>query len=182
MEADQAKAKMARTITVFKDDLARVRTGRAHPGIFDHIQAECYDQRMAIPQLATVSAAGPRTLVVAPWDSNNIEGIAVAISESGLALTPSVEADLIRITVPELSEERRMEMVKIVNRMAEAGRVSVRNIRRDLMQSFKEQEKEGILSQDEQKHAGSDLQKITDENVSEITRLAEEKAAELMAG
>lgn len=181
MEAEDPKQRMALTVKVFKDDLGKIRTGRAHPGLLDGVIVQCYGQRMALSQLASVTVSGPRILLVSPWDAGNFTLIEKAIRESDLGVNPAPEAGKIRVGIPELSTERRTELVKLVNREAEAARISLRNIRRDRMSSLKEMNRAGEISEDEQRRIAQDMEKLTEKNVAAIGKLAEEKAAELMS-
>lgn len=171
---------MARSVEFFKTDLAKVRTGRAHAGMIDHVKVSCYGQEMPLVQLATITVGGPRQLLIAPWDKSNEAVIEKAIREADLGLNPAADSGRIRIDLPELSQERRAELVKVVKKEAEAARVAVRNIRRDELHSLKSQVKEGEMSEDERKRCEDDLQKHTDKAVAQIDQLAAAKSEELM--
>ncbi len=155
-------------------------TGRVNPGLLDQVKVPCSGQDMPLNQVAGIAATGPRQLMVSPWDKANEEAIEKAIREAGMGLNPAIDSGRIRSDMPELSEERRSELVKIVKKEAEAARVAVRNIRRDELGSVKSQAKAGDMSKDEGQRAEQELQKQTDKAIGEIDKLAAAKADELM--
>ena len=171
---------MARSVEFFKTDLAKVRTGRANAGMLEHVKVACYGQEMPLVQLASVTVGGPRQLLVSPWDKANEAAIEKAIREADLGLNPAADSGRIRIDLPELSEERRAELVRIVKKEAEAARVAVRNIRRDELQALKGRVKDGEMSEDDRKRREAALQKHTDRAVARIDELAAAKSDELM--
>ena len=171
---------MARSVDFFKADLAKVRTGRANAGMLDHVRVSCYGQEMPLSQLASIAVAGPRQILVTPWDKSNGEAIEKAIRDADLGLNPAADSGRIRIDLPELSEERRAELVRIVKKEAEAARVAVRNIRRDRLQALKGMVKDGEMSEDERKRSEDELQRHTDRATARIDELAAAKGEELM--
>ena len=171
---------MARSVEFFRADLAKVRTGRVNAGMIDHVKVSCYGQEMPLVQLASITVGGPRQIFVAPWDKANEAAIEKAIREAELGLNPASDSGRIRIDLPELSQERRSELVKVVRKEAEAARVAVRNIRRDELQALKGMVKEGDMSEDERKRREDVLQKHTDKAVARIDELAAAKGDELM--
>ncbi len=175
-----ASSRMGKTIETLKRDLATVRTGRATPALVDSIKVEYYGTPTPLKQIATISAPEARLLVIQPWDNSTIGEIKKAIQRSELGLNPSSDGNLIRLSIPPLSEERRKELVKVVHKKAEDGRVALRNIRRDALEMLRELEREKDISQDEQKRAQERLQEITDKFIAEAGKAAEAKEAELL--
>ena len=171
---------MAKTLKSFKDDLLKIRTGRAHTGLLDQVKVAVYGQELPIAQTATISVGGNRVLFVAPWDQNNLEPIEKAIRESDLGLNPGNDGNKVIINLPELSEDRRNELVKIVKKEAENARVAIRNIRRDENHNLKEQQKSKEISENDLHRFEKDLQKITDDSIAEVDKNANLKAEELM--
>ena len=157
-----------------------MRTGRASTGLLDRIQVDAYGTRTPLNQLATISAPEPRLLTVSPFDPSIMSAIERSIMESDLGLTPNNDGKIIRLPVPQLTEERRKEMVRLVHKMAEEGRVAVRNVRRDVMHDLKKAEKDGELSRDELKRAEDEVQKLTDAEVKTIDDLMGRKEAEIL--
>ena len=176
-----AEQKMARSIETLKTDLAKVRTGRAHTGLLDHIHVDYYGSSMPLNQVANVTLADPRTLGVTPWEKKMIPVVEKAIRDSDLGLNPATSGDMIRVPMPPLTEERRKELIKVVHKEAEAAKVAVRNVRRDANDHLKKLLKDKQCSEDEERRAHDDLQKLTDRFVSEIDRLLAQKEADLMA-
>lgn len=176
----EAKSRMSKSIEVLKRDLAGIRTGRASPMIFDNIKIDYYGTQTPLKQIATISAPEARLLIIQPWDNATLGDITKAIQKSDLGLNPSSDGHMIRIPIPPLSEERRREMVKLVHKRAEEGKVALRNVRRDSMDMLKDLEKEKEISQDEQKRAQSKLQEITDGFISEVDQIAKDKESELL--
>lgn len=171
---------MAKTLDVLGADLGKIRGGRAHSGMLDHVKVKCYGTEMPLPQTATVSAADPRTLVVSPWDKQNLQAIEKALGESDLGVGSAAEGDKIRVTVPALSEERRHELAKVVRREVEAAKVSIRNIRRDGNHELKALLKDGEIGEDKAHWHEAELQKATDEFIGKIDTMSAEKEADLM--
>jgi len=176
----EAKARMSKAIEVLQRDLTGIRTGRASPMILDNIKIDYYGTQTPLKQIATISAPEARLLIIQPWDNGTLGDITKAIQKSDLGLNPSSDGHIIRIPVPPLSEERRREMVKLVHKRAEEGKVALRNVRRDSMDMLKDLEKEKEISQDEQKRAQSKLQEITDGFISEVDQIAKDKESELL--
>ena len=175
-----ASSRMGKTIESLKKDLATVRTGRATPALVDSIKVDYYGAPTPLKQIATISAPEARLLVIQPWDNSTIGEIKKAIQRSELGLNPSSDGNLIRLSIPQLSEERRKELVKVVHKKTEDGRVALRNIRRDALEMLRELEREKEISQDEQKRAQERLQEITDKFIAEAGKAAEAKQAELL--
>ena len=176
-----AEQKMARSIETLKTDLAKIRTGRAHTGLLDHIHVDYYGSSMPLNQVANVTLADPRTLGVTPWEKKMIPVVEKAIRDSDLGLNPATSGDMIRVPMPPLTEERRKELIKVVHKEAEAAKVAVRNVRRDANDHLKKLLKDKQCSEDEERRAHDDLQKLTDRFVSEVDRLLAQKEADLMA-
>ncbi len=176
-DADQ---RMDKTIESFRHDLAKVRTGRAHPSLLEHITVPYYGSDTPINQVASISVQEGRTLVLQIFDKGAIEDTEKAILKSDLGLTPNVAGQVIRITMPPLNEERRKELIKVVRGEAENAKVAVRNIRRDANNSAKELEKEKEISEDDLRRAEEQIQKLTDKKVARIDELLEEKEQELI--
>jgi len=176
-----AEQKMTRSIETLKTDLAKVRTGRAHTGLLDHIHVDYYGSSMPLNQVANVTLADPRTLGVTPWEKKMIPVVEKAIRDSDLGLNPATSGDMIRVPMPPLTEERRKELIKVVHREAEAAKVAVRNVRRDANDHLKKLLKDKQCSEDEERRAHDDLQKLTDRFVSDVDRLLAQKESDLMA-
>ena len=173
--------KMDKTIQAFKADLAKVRTGRAHTGLLDHIQVDYYGTPTPINQVAKITLLDARTIGVAPFEKKLIQAVDKAIRESDLGLNPAAQGDTIRVPMPPLTEERRKELIKVVKHEAENARVAVRNLRRDAIQHLKEGLKKHEVSENDERRAQDEVQKMTDRHVAEIDRLLQEKEKELMA-
>ena len=175
-----AKERMNKSVESTRNEFATVRTGRASPHLLDRLQVDYYGAQTPIQQLAQVAATDARMLTVTPYDTSSIGGIEKAVMESDLGLTPSNDGNVIRLQIPELTEERRKELVKVVHGVAEDGRVAVRNIRRDVMQDMRELKKEGEAGSDEEHHGETELQKHTDGAISEIDSLLKGKEEEIL--
>ena len=176
-----AEQKMNRSIETLKADLAKVRTGRAHTGLLDHIHVDYYGTSMPLAQVANVTLADPRTIGVSPWEKKMIPVVEKAIRDSDLGLNPATSGDMIRVPMPPLTEERRKELIKVVHKEAEAAKVAVRNVRRDANDQLKKLLKDKQCSEDEERRAHDDLQKVTDRFVAEVDRLLQAKESDLMA-
>ena len=176
-----AEQKMTRSIETLKTDLAKVRTGRAHTGLLDHIHVDYYGSSMPLNQVANVTLADPRTLGVTPWEKKMIPVVEKAIRDSDLGLNPATSGDMIRVPMPALTEERRRDLIKVVHKEAEGARIAVRNIRRDANEQLKKLLKDKQCSEDEERRAHDELQKLTDRFVAEIDKLMQVKEADLMA-
>jgi ribosome recycling factor len=176
----EAEEKMIKTEQVVANEFAGVRTGRASAGLVENIQAEVYGSMMRIRELATITTPEPRTLVIQPWDASAVQAVEKAIQKANIGLTPSVQGKLIRLSFPELSQERRQEFVKLIKKMAEDGRVAVRHIRRDAMDLLKKHGHDSGVTEDEQKQCEKDLQKLTDDYVAKIDGHIVHKEKEIM--
>jgi ribosome recycling factor len=175
-----AKDRMQKSIESTRNELATVRTGRASPHLLDRLVVEAYGAQSPIKQLAQVNATDARLLTLTPYDKTTIGAIEKAVMESDLGLTPSNDGNVIRLQIPELTEERRKELVKVVHNVAEQGKVAVRNIRRDVMHDLRELKKEGDAGSDEEHHGETELQKHTDAAISEIDSLLKGKEQEIL--
>ena len=175
-----ATRRMDKAIHATRDHLNSVRTGRASPGLLDRISVDYYGQQTPLKQLATINVPEPRMLTIQPFDPSSIKQIEKAIQESDLGLTPSNDGKLIRLPIPQLTEERRKELVKVVRHLAEEGRVAVRNVRRDCMHHLKELVDNGEVGADEEHRAEERVQKLTDEHVHRIDDLLKRKEAEIL--
>jgi len=175
-----AEQKMQRSIEAFKSDLAKIRTGRAHTGLLDHIQVDYYGSPVPISQVANLTLVDARTIGVQPWEKKMVQVIEKAIRESDLGLNPATHGDLIRVPMPALTEERRRELTKIVKNEGETAKVAVRNLRRDANEQLKKLVKDKEISEDDERRGGDDVQKLTDRFVAEIDKLVQTKEAEIM--
>ena len=172
--------KMHKSIETLKADLAKVRTGRAHVGILDHIQVDYYGNSTQINQVANVTLIDARTIGVQPWEKKMVAVIEKAIRESDLGLNPSTQGDTIRVPTPPLTEERRKEMVKLVKGEGEDAKIAIRNIRRDANEGLKKLLKDKACSEDDERRAQEDVQKLTDKFVAEVDKLVAEKEKEVL--
>jgi len=175
-----AKERMAKSVESSRGELATVRTGRASPHLLDRITVDYYGNPTPLKQLANVSASDARLLTVTPFDKSAIGAIEKSIQESDVGLTPSNDGNLIRLQIPEMTEERRREMVKVVHGVAEDGRVAIRNVRRDIMSDLRDLKKEGEAGEDDERRAEADLQKQTDAAIAEIDSLLKGKEEEIL--
>jgi len=173
--------KMHKSLDALKTDLAKVRTGRAHTGLLDHITVDYYGTSMPITKVANVSLLDARTLGVSPWEKKMLGVIEKAIRESDLGLNPATQGDVVRVPMPSLTEERRRELIKVIKHEAENAKVAVRNLRRDANHALKELLKSKAVSEDEERRAQEDIQKITDKHIADIDKMIAGKEAELMA-
>ncbi len=176
-----AEQKMQRSIDTLKADLAKVRTGRAHTGLLDHIHVDYYGTSMPLSQVANVTLADPRTIGVQPWEKKMIPVVEKAIRDSDLGLNPATSGEMIRVPMPPLTEERRKELIKVVHKEAEAAKIAVRNVRRDANEHLKKLLKDKECSEDEERRAHDDLQKLTDRFIADVDRLLQTKETDLMA-
>lgn len=176
----EADARMSKSIEALKQELSKIRTGRANPGLLEHIKVSFYGTDTPLNQVASITVEGARNLLVSPWDKTAIPAIEKAILTSDLGLNPVTAGNAIRVPMPPLNEERRKELVKIVREEAEAARVAIRNIRRDSNQSFKDLLKEKQINEDEERRAQTDIQKVTDKFIAEVDKLLSAKETELM--
>ena len=173
--------KMQKSLDALKHDLAKVRTGRAHTGILDHVQVEYYGSFMPIAQVANITLIDARTIGVQPWEKPMIPKVEKAIRESDLGLNPATQGDLIRVPMPMLTEERRKELIKVVKHEGENAKVAVRNLRRDAITHLKDALKKHELAEDDERRAQDDIQKLTDKYVAEVDKMLVEKEKDLMA-
>ena len=175
-----AREHMDKSVDATRAKFGSVRTGRASPSLLDRVQVDYYGAVTPLRQLANISASEARLLTITPYDKSSIKAIEKAILESDVGLTPSNDGNLIRLQIPDLTEERRKELVKVVHSIAEQGKVSVRNIRRDVMHDLRELKNEGEVGEDDERRAESELQKLTDQRVGEIDDLLAGKEQEIL--
>ena len=173
--------KMNKTIEAFKTDLAKVRTGRAHTGLLDHVMVDYYGTQTPINQVAKVTLLDARTIGVVPFEKKMIQAVDKAIRASDLGLNPAAAGETIRVPMPLLTEERRKELTKVVRHEAENARVAIRNLRRDANHALKEALKKKEVSENDERRAQDDVQKLTDSHIAAIDKLLQQKEAELMA-
>lgn len=176
-----AEHKMGKTLEALKNDLAKVRTGRAHTGILDHVTVEYYGSPTAVPQVANVSLVDSRTLGVQPYEKTMVAKIEKAIRDADLGLNPSTYGDIIRVPMPSLTEERRRDLIKVVRNEAETARVAVRNIRRDANGTVKDMVKAKTATEDEERRTQDEVQKLTDKHIGEIDKMLADKEKDLLA-
>jgi len=177
---DDAQERMGKSVDATRGEFSSVRTGRASPHLLDRVEVDYYGSTTPLRQLSNISASEARLLTITPYDKSSIKAIEKAIMESDVGLTPSSDGNLIRLAIPELTEERRREMVKVVHGIAEQGRVAVRNTRREVMQDLRELKKGGDIGADDEHRAETELQKLTDERVGEIDSLLAGKEEEIL--
>jgi ribosome recycling factor len=175
-----ARERMAKSVESIRHEFGSVRTGRASPALLDRITVDYYGTQTALKQLATISAPEPRLLTIQPYDKSSIKAIERAILESDIGLTPSNDGNLIRLAVPELTEERRKQLVKVVRHIAEEGRVAVRNVRRDVMHDLRELKEAGETGSDDEHRAEVELQKVTDARIADLDEALKHKEAEIL--
>lgn len=173
--------KMQKSLEALKSDLGKVRTGRAHAGILDHIQVDYYGSMVPLSQVANINLIDARTIGVAPWEKKMAAVIEKAIRDSDLGLNPSTVGDNVRVPMPALTEERRKDLIKVVRGEAENARVAVRNLRRDANHALKEAMKAKTISEDDERRAQEDVQKLTDRTIAEIDKALAQKESDLMA-
>ena len=175
-----AEQKMHKSIDTLKADLAKVRTGRAHVGILDHVMVDYYGNPTNITQVANVTLIDARTIGVQPWEKKMVGAVEKAIRDADLGLNPSTQGDVIRVPTPPLTEERRREMVKLVKSEAEDAKIAIRNIRRDANEALKKLLKDKACSEDDERRAQDEVQKLTDKFVTEVDKLVAEKEKEVL--
>ncbi len=175
-----ARERMTKCVQNFQADLKKLRTGRAHPSLIEHLKVEYYGNDVPLQQVASIAVEDGRTLVVSPWEKTMVQPIEKAIHKSDLGLTPMTAGTVIRIPMPPLTEERRREITKMLRHDAESARVAVRNVRRDVMADIKEMLKEKLVSQDDERRAETEVQKLTDKHVADIDQLMGAKEKEVM--
>ena len=178
---EETRTKMEKSLEAFRQELVHIRTGRASAGLLDNIEVEVYGSTMKLNQLATINVPEPRMLVVQPWDKSQITAIEKALQASPLNITPNNDGNVIRLPMPDLTEERRKALVKVVSKLAEEARVSVRNIRRHEVESAKKMQKSGELPEDDAHKLTSEIQKITDTFVGQIDDALVSKESDIMA-
>ena len=176
-----AEQKMQKSLDALKADLAKVRTGRAHAGLLDHVMVEYYGSMVAVNQVANVNLGDARTINVQPYEKNMIAKVEKAIRDCDLGLNPATNGDLIRVPMPMLTEERRRDLTKIVRTEGEGAKVAIRNIRRDANDALKKLEKDKAISEDDERRAEEEIQKMTDKAVVEVDKLLQQKETDLMA-
>src|SRR6185436_20058522 len=184
MIADVKKAaeqKMKRTVETLKTDLAKIRTGRVHTGLLDHVMVDYYGTPTPVPQVGNVTLLDARTIAVTPWDKKMTPAIEKAIRDSDLGLNPASMGETVRVPMPALTEERRKDLTKVVRHEGENARVAVRNVRRDAIHSLKELLKQKKVSEDEERRAQDEMQKMTDRYIADIDKLLQQKEADLLA-
>jgi ribosome recycling factor len=176
----EAEEKMLKSEEVVQHEFAGVRTGKASPALVENIMVEAYGGQMRIRELAGITTPEPRMILIQPWDATTVHPIEKAIQKTNLGLNPAVDKKFIRIVLPELSEERRVEFTKVIKKMAEDGRVAIRHIRRDAIEHLKKEQKEGIITEDELKHGEKEVQKLTDQYIAKIDENLAHKEKEIM--
>ena len=175
-----AQTRMTKCVQTFQADVKKLRTGRAHPSLIEHLKVDYYGSEVPLQQVASINVEEGRTLVISPWEKTVVQAIEKAIHKSDLGLNPLTAGTIIRIPMPPLTEERRRDITKVVRHDAENARVAVRNVRRDVMADIKEMLKEKLVSQDDERRAETDVQKLTDKYVAEIDQLLAAKEKEIM--
>jgi len=175
-----AALRMKKSIASLQQDFTKIRTGRAHTSLLDHITVEYYGSEVPLSQVSNINVEDSRTLTVTPWENDMIKPVEKAIMNSDLGLNPATAGNVIRVPLPPLTEERRKDMIRIVRQEAENGRVAIRNIRRDALGDIKDLLKEKMIGEDEERRGEATIQDITDESVAEIDRMLAEKESELM--
>jgi ribosome recycling factor len=175
-----ARERMAKCVQNFQSDLKKLRTGRAHPSLIEHLKVDYYGTDTPLQQVANIAVEDGRTLVVSPWEKSMVQPIEKAIHKSDLGLTPMTAGTVIRIPMPPLTEERRRDITKILRQDAEGARVAVRNVRRDVMSDIKDLLKEKLVSQDDERRAEVEVQKLTDKHVADIEQILAAKEKEVM--
>ncbi len=177
---NEARNKMGKTIEVLKSELARIRAGRANPHILDKITVDYYGVQTPINQIGNITSPEPRLLVISLWEPKMIPAVEKEIMKSDIGITPVNDGKVIRLVFPELTEERRKELVKVVNKIGEESKIAIRSIRRDANDTYKKMRKQSEITEDEQKIAESDIQELTDEFIDKIEALVKEKEKEIM--
>ncbi|HXN80445.1 MAG TPA: ribosome recycling factor [Steroidobacteraceae bacterium] len=175
-----AATRMAKCVQNFQGDLKKLRTGRAHPSLIEHLKVDYYGSEVPLQQVASIAVEEGRTLVISPWEKSVVQAIEKAIFKSDLGLTPMTSGTVIRIPMPPLTEERRREITKVLRHDAENARVAVRNVRRDVMNAIKDMLKEKLVSQDDERRAELEVQKLTDKHIADIEALLSAKEKEVM--
>jgi ribosome recycling factor len=175
-----AASRMTKSVASLQQDLTKIRTGRAHTSLLDHITVEYYGSQVPLNQVSNVGIEDSRTLIITPWEKDMVQPIEKAIMTSDLGLNPATAGTVIRVPLPALTEERRKDMIRLVRNEAEGGRIAIRNIRRDAMQDIKELLKEKMIGEDDERRAEGEVQDITDKHVGQVDELLAAKESELM--
>jgi ribosome recycling factor len=175
-----ASSRMAKSVASLQQELTKIRTGRAHTSLLDHVTVEYYGSVVPLSQVSNVGIEDSRTLIVTPWEKDMVQPIEKAIMTSDLGLNPSTAGTVIRVPLPALTEERRKDMIRVVRSEAEGGRIAIRNIRRDALHDIKELMKEKMIGEDDERRAEGEIQDITDKHVADIDRVLADKESELM--
>jgi ribosome recycling factor len=175
-----ASSRMAKSVASLQQELTKIRTGRAHTSLLDHITVEYYGSQVPLNQVSNVGIEDSRTLIITPWEKDMVQAIEKAIMTSDLGLNPATAGTVIRVPLPALTEERRKDMIRVVRNEAEGGRIAIRNIRRDALHDTKELLKEKMIGEDDERRAEGEIQVITDKHVADIDRVLAEKESELM--
>jgi len=176
-----ASQRMSKSVDALRHELAKIRTGRAHPSLLDHVMVNYYGSEVPIKQVSNVTAEDARTLAVVPWEKGMVQAVEKAILQSDLGLNPNTAGTVIRVPMPPLTEERRRDLIRVARHEAEQARVAVRNIRRDANGELKEMVKEKLISEDDERRGEEIVQKLTDESIKEIDQVLQEKEEDLMA-
>jgi ribosome recycling factor len=176
-----AEVRMRKCIDSFKAEVAKLRTGRAHPSLLDHVRVDYYGNMMPLNQVANINVTDARTLTITPWEKNMVQAIEKAIHNSDLGLNPATAGTIIRVPLPALNEERRRDLIKVVRTEAESARVSIRTVRRDANTECKELLKGKLITEDEERRLSDEVQKVTDKFVAEVDQLTTVKEADLMS-
>ncbi len=177
---NNSESKMSKTISILKRDLASLRAGRANPAMLDRITVDYYGTETPLQQLANISTPDPRSIFIQPWDAKAIGSIEKAILKSDLSINPTNDGKIIRLNIPQLTEERRKELVRVIKKMGEDAKIAIRNTRRESNDSLKKYKKDGKIAEDEWKKAEESVQKITDKHTDEIDSIVEQKEKEIM--
>ncbi len=175
-----SESKMQKTLESLKNGLQKIRTGRAHTGLLDHVQVDYYGSPVPVNQVANITLVDARTLGVQPWEKNMVQKVEKAIRDCDLGLNPASQGDLIRVPMPALTEERRRDLIKVVKGEGEDAKVAIRNLRRDAIAHLKDAQKKGEIPEDDERKGADDIQKLTDKYVSEVDKMLAAKEAELM--
>ena len=175
-----AASRMSKSVASLQQELTKIRTGRAHTSLLDHITVEYYGSQTPLNQVANVGVEDSRTLIITPWEKDMVQAIEKAIMSSDLGLNPATAGTVIRVPLPALTEERRKDMIRVVRSEAEGGRIAIRNIRRDALHDIKELLKEKMIGEDDERRGEGDIQVITDKNVAEVDRVLADKESELV--
>ncbi len=175
-----AASRMAKSVASLQQELTKIRTGRAHTSLLDHLTVEYYGSQVPLNQVSNVGVDDSRTLIVTPWEKDMVKPIEKAIMTSDLGLNPATAGTVIRVPLPALTEERRKDMIRVVRNEAEGGRIAIRNIRRDALHDIKELLKEKMIGEDDERRAEGDIQTITDKHVARIDQVLADKESELM--